>query len=203
MRAARRLFLFPLGEFRRGGIGFLAPRQLHLDGAGGRSPFGAIGVAGLLRHQFGRDAEPRAGAGIGDDLPADIVLPPLRGFGEHAALLRIEHAGLLAAAGLLEFLDRGDHALADFAGDGAVILADPGQIRLDRQTLGLRHRIGGIGGGLQRRTDRHGGDRFRLGAGAGRRPSSAPARKPRAAATNINVAVSIDLMTNLERPLDH
>jgi hypothetical protein len=39
----------------------------------------------------------------------------LRGVGEHAALLRIEHAGLLAAAALLEFLDGGDHALADLA----------------------------------------------------------------------------------------
>ena len=38
---------------------------------------GAIGVAGLLRHQLGRHAEPRPGAWIGDDLPADIVLPVL------------------------------------------------------------------------------------------------------------------------------
>ena len=94
--------------------------------------------------------DPGAGAGLGDDLPADIFLPPPRGLGEHAALLRIEHAGLLVALFLLEFLDRRDHALADVARDGAVVLADPGEIRLDRQPLGLRHRIRGIGGGLQR-----------------------------------------------------
>ena len=151
------------------GTGFLAPRQLDLDGSGGRSPFGAVGVAGLLRHQFGGNAEPHAGAGIGDDLPADIVLPPLRGVGEDAAFLRIEHAGLLAAAGFLEFLDRGDHALADVAGDRAVILADPGEVRLQRQAFGLRHRVGGLLRLLQRGADRDRRDRFRLGPRRGRR----------------------------------
>ena len=107
----------------------------------------------MLRHQLAGDAEPDAGRGIGNDLPADILLASLRGIGEHAALLRIKHAGLLAAALLLEFLDRRDHAIADVARDCAVILADPGQIRLQRQPFGLRHRIGGI----RRRSARRGG----------------------------------------------
>jgi hypothetical protein len=68
------------------------------------------------------------------------------GFGEHAALFRIEHAGRLVAQNLLVFLDRLDHAFADVAGDGAVILADPGEVGLDRLTFGLGHRIGGVGG---------------------------------------------------------
>src|SRR6185312_12836927 len=114
---------------RRGGIDLLAPRQLDLDRTGRRSPFGAVGVAGLLRHQFGGDAEPHAGAGIGLDLPADTFLLSLGGIGEHPALLRIEYAGWLAAAPLLEFLDGVDHALADVARDRAVILADPGEVR--------------------------------------------------------------------------
>ena len=79
-----------------------------------------------------------------------LSLPAPRGLGQHAALLRIEHAGRLAAPVLLKFLDGGDHALADVAGDGAIVLADPGEVRLDRQTLGLRHRVGGIRRGLQR-----------------------------------------------------
>ena len=62
---ASRLLLLALGEFCRNGAGFLAPRQLDLDRAGRRGPFGAVGVAGLLRHQPGGDAEPHAGAGIG------------------------------------------------------------------------------------------------------------------------------------------
>ena len=163
------LLLLPLGEFCRGGIGFLAPRQLDLDRAGRRGPFGAVGVAGLLRHQLGGDAEPHAGAGIGDDLPADAFLLSPGGVGQDAALLRIEHAGRLAAAGLLEFLDRLDHALADVAGDRAVILPDPGEVRLQRQPLGLRHRVGRVLRLLQRGTDRYRGDRFRLGARRGRR----------------------------------
>ena len=72
--AAPGLLLLALGELCRDGAGFLAPRQLNLDRAGRRRPFGAVGVAGLLRHQFGRDAQPHAGAGIGDDLPADAFL---------------------------------------------------------------------------------------------------------------------------------
>ena len=167
--AAPRLLLLALGELCRDGAGFLAPRQLNLDRAGRRGPFGAVGVAGLLRHQFGRDAQPHAGAGIGDDLPADAFLLSLGGVGKDAALLRIEHAGRLAAARFLEFLDRIDHALADVAGDGAVILADPGKVRLQRQPLGLPHRIGRFLRLLQRGTDRHRGDRFRLGARRGGR----------------------------------
>ena len=96
---------------------------------------------------------------------------------------------------LLEFLDGRDHALADFAGDRAVILADPGEIRLDRETLGLRHRVGGIGGGLQRGADRNGRDRFGLVPPVDGAVICACAEAP--AATNINVAVSIDLMTSL------
>ena len=120
------------------------------------------------------------------------------GVGQDAALLRVEHAGLLGAAALLEFLDRGDHALADFARDRAVILPDPGEIRLQRQPLGLRHRIGGIGRGLQRRADRDGCHRLRLGAGGrGRRHlgEGGFAGKAPIAAT-IKVAESTDLMTN-------
>src|SRR6202043_1809383 len=98
-------------------------------------------------HQLARNAETDAGAGIGDDLPTDILLPPPRGLGKHAALLWIERAGLLAAFLLLEFLNRCDHALADLARDRAVILAAPGEVRRQRQPLGLRHGIGGIGGG--------------------------------------------------------
>ena len=96
---APRLFLLALGELCRNGAGFLAPGQLNLDRAGRRGPFGAVGVAGLLRHQFGRDAEPHAGAGIGDDLPADAFLFFPGGVGKEAALLRIEHAGLLGRRG--------------------------------------------------------------------------------------------------------
>ena len=180
------------------GTGFLAPRQLNLDRAGRRGPFGAVGVAGLLRHQFGGDAEPHAGAGIGDDLPADAFLLSLGGVGEDAALLRIEHAGLLAAACLLEFLDRVDHALADVAGDGAVILADPGEVRLQRQPLGLRHRIRRLLRLLQRGADRYRRDRFRLGArrGGRRHLRLRGARGRKTEAAIINVAESTDLMTN-------
>src|SRR5258707_3697580 len=167
--ASGRLLLFLLGELCGAGAGLLAPRKLNLDGAGGGTPFGAVGVGGLLRHELRRDAEPRAGAGFGDDLPADILLPPLRGLGEHAALLRIEHAGLLAAFGFLEFLDGGYHALADLARYGAVVLAHPGQVRLDRLALRLRHGIGGIGRALQGGADRNGRDRLRLAALGGRR----------------------------------
>ena len=162
--AAPGLLLLALGELCRNGAGFLAPRQLNLDRAGRRRPFGAVGVAGLLRHQFGRDTQPHAGAGIGDDLPADAFLLFLRGVRKDAALLRIEHAGLLSPASFLEFLDRIDHALAEVARDGAVILPDPGKVRLQRQPLGLPHRVGGVLRLLQRGTDRYRGDRFRLGA---------------------------------------
>src|SRR5262249_13213907 len=96
-------------------VRLLAPRQQHLDGAGRRAPFGAVAVAGLLRHELGRNAEPGARDGIADDLPADALLPPPRGFGEHRAFLRVEHAGRFATLVLLVFLDRGDHAIADIA----------------------------------------------------------------------------------------
>ena len=152
------LFLLAFGELCRGGVGLLAARQHHLNGAGRRTPFGAIGVARLLRHQFYRDTEPHTGAGIGRDPPTDIVLPPPRGLGQHAAFLRIEHAGRLAAVRLLKFLD------------GAVILPDPGEVRLQRQPFRLRHRARGIGGALEsRRADRNGRDRLRLAAGRGGR----------------------------------
>ena len=115
-----------------------------------------------------------------------------------AALLRIEHAGRLAAAGFLEFLDRIDHALADVAGDRAVILADPGKVRLQRQPLGLRHRVGRVLRLLQRGTDRDRRDRFRLGARRGRRRHLRLRVRCRqnAEAAIINVAESTDLMTN-------
>ena len=164
---APRLLLLPLGELCRGGIGFLAPRQLNLDRSGGGGPFGAVGVAGLLRHQFCGDAEPHASAGIDGDLPPDAFLLSLGGIGEHAALLRIEHPGRLAAASLLEFLDGVDHALADIARDRAVILPDPGEVRLQRQPLDLSHRVGRLLRLLQRGTDRYRRHRFRLGAHCG------------------------------------
>ena len=103
------------------------------------------------------------------DLPADTFLLSLGGVGEHAALLRIEHAGWLAAAPLLEFLDGVDHALADVARDRAVILADPGEVRLQRQPLGLPHRIRRFLRLLQRGADRDRRDRLRLGARRGGR----------------------------------
>ncbi len=165
-RASGRFFLLPLGEFGGGGTGLLAPRQHNLDGPARRTPSGAVGVAGFLRYQLGRDAQPHPGAGVGDDLPADIVPAPFRGLGQRAALLRIKHAGRLAAALLLKFLDCGQHALADLARDRAVILADPGEVRLQRLTLSQRHRVGGVGRGLQRGPDR--GCRHRLGLGARR-----------------------------------
>jgi hypothetical protein len=127
-------------------------------------PVDAVGVAGLLGHQLGREAKPHAGTGIGDGLPADIVLQPLRGLGEAAALLWIEHAGLLGAPVLLERLDGSHHAIADLAIDGAVVVAGPRQIRLDRLTLRLRHGIGGIAGGLQCGPDRNRRHRLRLDA---------------------------------------
>ena len=74
-----------------------------------------------------------------------------------------------AAARFLKFLDRLHHALADFAGNGAIVLADPGEVRLDRQPFGLRHRASGVGGSLQRGADRDGRDLLRLGARRGRR----------------------------------
>ena len=64
---------------------------------------------------------------------------------------------------------RGHHAVADLAIDRAVIVADPGQVGLDRLTLRLRHRVGGVGGGLQRGPDRNGGDRLWLDARRRRR----------------------------------
>ena len=164
---APRLFLLALGELCGNGAGFLAPGELNLDRAGRRRPFGAVGVAGLLRHQFGRNPEPHAGAGIGDDLPADAFLLFPGGIGKDAALLRIEHAGLLGPAGFLEFLDRIDHALADVARDGAVVLPDPGEIRLQRQPLGLPQCLGRVLRLLQRGADRHRCHRFRVGAGRG------------------------------------
>ena len=135
--------------------------------------------------------------GSADDLPADAFLLSPGGVGEHAALLRIEHAGRLAAACLLEFLDRIDHALADVAGDGAVILPDPGKVRLQRQPLGLPHRVRRVLRLLQRGADRYRGDRFRLGACRRRRRQlRLRVRGRKTEAATINVAESTDLMTN-------
>src|ERR1700682_6076982 len=92
--------------------------ELHL------APLASLDWCGA---SLGGKPSPCAVPGFGDDLPADIVLPPFRGLGKHAALLRIEHAGLLAAPAFLKLLDGGDHALADFTCYGAVVLANPGQ----------------------------------------------------------------------------
>ena len=54
-----------------------------------------------------------------------------------------------------------------FAIDRAGIMSNPGKIGLNRLTLRLRHRIGGVGRGLQRGPDRNGGDRFWLDGGYG------------------------------------
>ena len=140
LRRASWIWIVPVGE-------------VHLE------PLASLDCCGT---SFGGDAEPHAGAGIGDDFPADAFLLPLRGVGEDAAFLRIEHAGRLAAPGLLEFLDRLDHALADFARDRAIILADPGEVGLQRQPLRLRHGVGGLCRLLQGGADRNGRDRFGL-----------------------------------------
>jgi hypothetical protein len=87
---------------------------------------------------------------------------------------------------------------------GAVVLANPGQVRLDRQALRLRHRSGGIGGSAAR----DGLERSRPASAWSPRWGAvicAWAQVP--AAANINVAVSIDLMTSLgtieERAIKH
>src|SRR5205823_14938171 len=101
--------------------------------------------------------------GISDNLPADAFLLSPGGVRKGAALLRIEHTGLFAAERFLEFLYGIDHALTDVARDGAVILPDPGEVRLQRQPLGLPAGLGRVLRLLQRGTDRHCRDRFRLG----------------------------------------
>ena len=99
------------------------------------------------------------------DLPADALLLLACRLSERGALLRIEHTGRLAALGLLVLLDGVDHALADVAGDGAVILSDPGEVGLQGQPLGFGHGIGRRGRRLHRRgLDRNGLDRLRGGA---------------------------------------
>ena len=110
-----------------------------------------------------------AGAGIGDDLPADIFLPPPRGFGQHAALLRIEHAGLLAALGLLNSLIAA--TMRSLTSPVMAPLYWPTQARSDcsasRSACAMALAVSA--GVCSAGPDRDGRDRLRLGAGGGRR----------------------------------
>lgn len=163
--ASCRPLLLHLGELCRARARLLATAELHLHRPARRGPFRAAGIGHLLRYQLAGNAEPRAAGRLHHDLPADALLLAARSLCECGALLRIERPGRLAALGLLIFLDGVDHALADVTGDGAVILADPGEVGLERQPFRLRHGIRRFRRRLQRRADRHGLDRLRLGAG--------------------------------------
>src|SRR5262249_30055768 len=102
-----------------------------------RRPAGPGLALGLDRRLPCRQAKPRSGDLVVDDAPADLSLLGLGRGGEQGQLLRIEHAGFLELAIVLEGLDGGYGPVAALAIDQAVVVAGPGEIELDGNEVGM------------------------------------------------------------------
>ena len=108
-----------------------------------RGPAASTRNRARLRHHAGGYEQARAGGGVVDDTPSPRGLARPRRGAEFRALLRVEHAGFLAALAFLERLDGRDRGVAELAVEALAVVAGQGQVRLDRHAL--RQGQGGVG----------------------------------------------------------
>ena len=160
--AGRRFFLLLLVDRRKRRAGLPDLEGLDLDLALRRRPASAVLALTLVGDLLGRKPDARAGDGSSTMLQPTCACLAFADGCQEGAFLRVEDAGFLELAIVLERLDGGRGLVVDLAIDQAVVIAGPGEIELEGEAVGQRR------GGVARRSGR-GRRTFSRGRGCQRR----------------------------------